>query len=100
MVPASDVDTYVQDLKNNGFAVDSTQDFSDIRAGDQRVLLVWTTSEIDLGQVVSTLQRITPNLPYSKRPAAFVYVLGHSVLTFVDERGFSGISRNSCLCCH
>jgi plastocyanin len=34
MVPASDVDTYVQDLKNSGFAIDSTQDFSDIRAGD------------------------------------------------------------------
>jgi plastocyanin len=65
MVPAADLDTYVQDLKDNGFAVDSTQDFSDIRAGDQQVLLVWTTSGIDLGQVVSALQRITPNLPYS-----------------------------------
>ena len=65
MVPADDLDTYVQDLKSNGFSVDSTQDFSDIRAGDQQVLLVWTTSGIDLGQVISTLQRITPNLPYS-----------------------------------
>jgi plastocyanin len=65
MVPESDVDTYVQDLKNNGFTVDSMQDFSDIRAGDQQVLLVWTTSGTDLDQVVSTLQRITPNLPYS-----------------------------------
>jgi plastocyanin len=65
MVPAEELDTYVQDLKSNGFAVDSTEDFSDIRAGDQQVLLVWTTSGIDLGQVISTLQRITPNLPYS-----------------------------------
>jgi plastocyanin len=65
MVPASDIDTYAQDLKNNGFAIDSTQDFSDIRAGDQQVLLVWTTSGIDLDQVISTLQRITQNLPYS-----------------------------------
>jgi hypothetical protein len=65
MVPASDVETYSQELKNNGFVVDSTQDFSDIRAGDQQVLLVWTTSGIDLNQVVSTLQRITQNLPYS-----------------------------------
>jgi hypothetical protein len=65
MVPAADLDTYVQDLKDNGFAVDSTQDFSDIRAGDQQVLLVWTTSGIDLGRVVSALQSITPNLPYS-----------------------------------
>ena len=65
MVPASDVDTYVQDLKNSGFAIDSTQDFNDIRAGDQQVLLVWTTSGIDLDAVVSTLQEITQNLPYS-----------------------------------
>jgi plastocyanin len=64
MVPASDVDTYVQDLKNSGFAIDSTQDFSDIRAGDQQVLLVWTTSGVDLNKIVSTLQRITQSLPY------------------------------------
>jgi plastocyanin len=65
MVPASDIDTYVQDLKNSGFTIDSTQDFSDIRAGDQQVLLVWTTSGVDLNNIVSTLQRITQSLPYS-----------------------------------
>lgn len=65
MVPASDVDTYTQELKNNGFAVDSTQNFNDIRAGDEQVLLVWTTSGIDLENVISTLQRITQTLPYS-----------------------------------
>jgi plastocyanin len=65
MVPASDVDTYAQDLKNNGFTVDSTQNFNDIRAGDEQVLLVWTTSGIDLENVISTLQRITQTLPYS-----------------------------------
>jgi plastocyanin len=65
MVPASDVGTYTQDLKNNGFAIDSTQNFNDIRAGDEQVLLVWTTSGIDLDNVISTLQRITQTLPYS-----------------------------------
>lgn len=65
MVPASDIDTYAQDLKNNGFTVDSTQNFNDIRAGDEQVLLVWTTSGIDLDNVISTLQRITQTLPYS-----------------------------------
>jgi plastocyanin len=65
MVPASDMDTYAQDLKNNGFTVDSTQNFNDIRAGDEQVLLVWTTSGIDLDNVISTLQRITQTLPYS-----------------------------------
>ncbi|SRR5215204_795820 len=65
MVPKSDIDTDVQDLKNSGFAIDSTQDFNDIRAGDQQVLLVWTTSGIGLDKVVSTLQGITQDLPYS-----------------------------------
>ena len=65
MVPASDLETYVQELKNNGFTIDSTEDFSDIRAGDRQVLLVWTTSGLDMNKVISTLQEITPNLPYS-----------------------------------
>ena len=65
MVPASDTDTYTQELKNNGFTVDRTQNFNDIRAGDEQVLLVWTTSGIDLDNVISTLQRITQTLPYS-----------------------------------
>lgn len=65
MVPAEDIDTYVQDLKSSGFAIDSTHNFNDIRAGDQQVLLVWTTSGINLDKVVSTLQEITQNLPYS-----------------------------------
>jgi plastocyanin len=65
MVPASDLETYVQELKNSRFTLESTEDFSDIRAGDQQVLLVWTTSGIDLVQVISTLQRLTPDLPYS-----------------------------------
>jgi len=65
MVPEGDVDTYVQDLKNNGFAIDSIHGFDDIRAGDQQVLLVWTTSGIGLDEVASTLQRITQGLPYS-----------------------------------
>ena len=65
MVPARDLETYVQELKNNGFTIDSTEDFSDIRAGDRQVLLVWTTSGLDMNKVISTLQEITPNLPYS-----------------------------------
>ena len=65
MVPASDIDTYTQDLKSNGFGIDSTHNFNDIRAGDQQALLVWTTSGIDLDKVVSALQDITPKLPYS-----------------------------------
>ena len=65
MVPESDIDTYVQDLENSGFTIDSTHGFNDIHAGDQQVLLVWTTSGMSLDKVVSTLQGITQDLPYS-----------------------------------
>jgi plastocyanin len=65
MVPTEDIDTYVQDLKSKGFAIDSTHNFNDIRAGDQQTLLVWTTSGMNLNEIISTLQEITPGLPYS-----------------------------------
>jgi plastocyanin len=65
MVPTMDTGKYVQDLRSKGFAIDSTHNFEDIRADDQQTLLVWTTSGIDLDQVVSTLQELTPQLPYS-----------------------------------
>jgi plastocyanin len=65
MVPTMDTEKYVQDLRTKGFAIDSTHNFEDIRAGDQQTLLVWTTSGIDLDQVISTLQELTPQLPYS-----------------------------------
>ena len=65
MVPTMDTEKYVQDLKSKGFAIDSTHNFEDIRAGDQQTLLVWTTSGIDLDQLISTLQELTPQLPYS-----------------------------------
>lgn len=65
MVPTEDVDTYVQDLTSKGFTMDSTYNFNDIRAGDEQTLLVWTASGKNLDEVISTLQEITPQLPYS-----------------------------------
>jgi plastocyanin len=65
MVPSADTDTYVQDLTSKGFTTDSTFNFNDIRAGDEQTLLVWTSSGKSLSEVISTLQEITPQLPYS-----------------------------------
>lgn len=65
MVPTEDIDTYVQGLESKDFTIDSTHNFNDIRAGDQQTLLVWTTSGMNLDEVISTLQEITPGLPYS-----------------------------------
>jgi plastocyanin len=65
MVPTADIDMYVQDLTSKGFTTDSTYNFNDIRAGDEQTLLVWTTSGKNLNEVISTLQEITPQLPYS-----------------------------------
>lgn len=65
MVPTKDIDTYIQVLKSKGFDIHSTHIFNDIRANDQQTLLVWATSEINLDEVISTLQEITVGLPYS-----------------------------------
>ena len=65
MVPTEDIDMYVQDLTSEGFTIDSTYNFNDIRAGDEQTLLVWTTSGKNLNEVISALQDITPQLPYS-----------------------------------
>jgi hypothetical protein len=46
-------------------AIDSTYNFNDIPAGDEQALLVWTTSGMNLDQIITTLQEITPGLPYS-----------------------------------
>ena len=70
MVPTQDIENYVQDLKSKGFVVDSTYNFKDLRGGqkgtgDQQALLVWSASGMDLDEVISALQDITPRLPYS-----------------------------------
>ena len=65
MVPTEDIDMYIQDLKSKGFAIDSTYNFNDIRAGDEQTLLVWTTSGKNLNEIISALQEITPGLPYN-----------------------------------
>ena len=70
MVPTQDIENYVQDLESKGFAADSTYNFKDLRGGqkgtgDQQALLVWSASGMDLGEVISALQDITPRLPYS-----------------------------------
>ncbi|CAN5422429.1 hypothetical protein BH18THE2_BH18THE2_06670 [soil metagenome] len=70
MVPTQDIGNYVQNLKSKGFAIDSMHNFKDLRGGqkgtgDQQTLLVWTTTESDLDQVISTLKELTQELPYS-----------------------------------
>ena len=70
MVPAKDLDQYVSTLTSKGFTVDSTHTFTDERGGQkgtgpEQTYIVWTTSGMNIDQVVSALQDITPSLPYS-----------------------------------
>ena len=70
MVPAKDLDQYVSTLTSKGFTVDSTHTFTDKRGGQkgtgpEQTYIVWTTSGMNIDQVVSALQDITPSLPYS-----------------------------------
>jgi plastocyanin len=70
MVPAKDLDQYVSTLTSKGFTIDSTHTFQDLRGGQgdtgpEQTLIAWTTSGMNLQQVVSALEEITPSLPYS-----------------------------------
>jgi plastocyanin len=70
MVPAKDLDQYIATLTSKGFTIDSTHTFEDLRGGQdgtgpEQTLIIWTTSGMDLDQVISALEEITPSLPYS-----------------------------------
>ncbi|MGB7663444.1 MAG: hypothetical protein WBL67_11990, partial [Nitrososphaeraceae archaeon] len=70
MVPAKDLDQYVSTLTSKGFTVDSTHMFTDLRGGQkgtgpEQAYIVWSTSGMNLDQVLSALQEISPSLPYS-----------------------------------
>ena len=70
MVRAQDLDQYVSTLTSKGFTIDSTHTFKDLRGGQkgtgpEQTYIVWTTSGMNLDQVLSALEEISPSLPYS-----------------------------------
>jgi plastocyanin len=70
MVPAQDLEQYISTLTSKGFTIDSTYTFQDLRGGQkgtgpEQTLIVWTASGMNLDQIVSVLEEITPTLPYS-----------------------------------
>lgn len=70
MVPTQDVQTYTTDLQTRGFAIDSTHNFKDLRGGqsgtgNEQTLIVWTSSEMSLSNIIDNLQEFTSGLPYS-----------------------------------
>ena len=70
MVPTKDVDEYVQDFKSNGFSIDSTYPFKDLRGlardtGSEQTLLVWTAGpSMTVDTAISALKDIGAKLPY------------------------------------
>ncbi|HZD35463.1 MAG TPA: hypothetical protein VE130_09685 [Nitrososphaeraceae archaeon] len=70
MVPTQDIQTHTSDLQNSGFAIDSTHNFKDLRGGqsgtgDEQTLIVWTTSDTTLSNIIANLQEFSLDLPYS-----------------------------------
>ena len=70
MVPTKDIDEYVQDFKSNGFSIDSTYSFKDLRGlardtGSEQTLLVWTAGpSMTVDTAISALKDIGEKLPY------------------------------------
>jgi hypothetical protein len=70
MIPKRSMDKYISDFKSHGFNIDSTHEFASLRGGQkgtgsQQILVVWTSSGMDLTKVLSGLKNITTTLPYS-----------------------------------
>ena len=70
MVPAKDLDQYVSSLTSNGLGVDSTHTFKDLRGGQkgtgpEQAYIVWTSSGMNIEQVITALEGVTTTLPYS-----------------------------------
>jgi len=65
MVPAKTVDRYISEFKSHGFGIDSMEKFKALRNNSREVLLVWTSSGMDLDKVLTGLKQITTTLPYS-----------------------------------
>lgn len=62
MIPKKSVDKYISDFKSHGFNIDSTHEFASLRGGQkgtgsQQILVVWTSSGMDLTKVLSGLKR-------------------------------------------
>jgi plastocyanin len=70
MVPTQNIEEYISQITDAGITVDSTHDFEDLRGGqegtgDVQTLIVWTTSDKDLGETLSSLSELSADLPYS-----------------------------------
>jgi len=70
MIPKRTMEKYISDFKSHGFNIDSTHEFASLRGGEkgtgsQQILVVWTSSGMDLTKVLSGLKEITSTLPYS-----------------------------------
>jgi plastocyanin len=71
MVPTQDIDTYLSELTDRGFVINSMYDFQDLRGGqegtgDKQTLIVWgaNSSAMPLDTIINSLKEITPELPY------------------------------------
>jgi hypothetical protein len=70
MVPAKFLDKYRSEFENNGFTIDSTYTYKDLRGGQrgtgsEQTLVVWKAHNVPLKIVISDLQELTSSLPYS-----------------------------------
>ena len=71
MVPANQLDKAISELKSQGFGIDNQYPFTSLRGGGStpggdkhQVLLVLTSSGKSIDEVVSSLNKIAPTMPY------------------------------------
>ena len=70
MVPTMDLATQTTDLQGRGLSILGTHNFKDLRggqegSGDEQTLVLWGTSSMDMGNILTQLAEISQELPYS-----------------------------------
>lgn len=70
MIPTMDLATQTTDLESRRFSILGTHNFKDLRGGqegtgDEQTLVLWGTSNSDVGNAISQLTEISQGLPYS-----------------------------------
>jgi hypothetical protein len=80
MVPTMDLATQITDLQGRGLSILGTHNFKDLRggqegSGDKQTFVLWGTSNMNMGNVLTQLAEISQGLPcIANPPLPFIFI--------------------------
>ena len=80
MVPTMDLATQITDLQGRGLSILGTHNFKDLRggqegSGDKQTFVLWGTSNMNMGNVLTQLAEISQGLQcIANPPLPFIFI--------------------------